>query len=471
PAAGGPVNRSRMRRLTSPVEMDADDQKLLGQVIQYYHQILKNTPAALAYLEKRGLRHGELVDHFKIGFADRSLGLRIPSKDSKDGVKMRERLTRLGIYRASGHEHFTGSVVFPIMDNNGIVTGIYGRKIGTNLRAGTPLHLYLPGPHKGFFNPRCLISPEVILCEAIIDAQSFWVHDFRNVTSSYGTGGFTDEMFRAFLGHGVRRVYNAYDPDPAGDTAAEQLAARLIPEGIECLRLLFPPGLDANAFVCADPTHARQNLTHLIQTARPMGNGHKVVFSSSFSTEESKGENPAQGEAAKTESPVSSPLLAASERAAKEEKVDEQENAANVKQAFSPCLAVSEEAAKEEKDNEHQTGTQNLCNRSVIDEKVIGSNERVSSSPLTVLEESAKEKRGDNRQTGAQIFCNRSVTGNQNGESDKQFSSPSLAALEKTAKEENVDEQKNAATVTKTSSPSAGQEETAKGRIGQGVYA
>ncbi|MEW6585887.1 MAG: DNA primase, partial [Nitrospirota bacterium] len=84
---------------------------------------------------------------------------------------------------------------------------------------------------------------------------------------------------------------------------------------------------------------------------------------------------------------------------------------------------------------------------------------------------SAKEENDNDHQNGTQNFCNRSVTENQNGTGDKPFSSSHLAALEKTAKEENVDEQKNAATVTKTSSPSAGQEETAKGRIGQGVYA
>ena len=41
-------------------------------------------------------------------------------------------------------------------------------------------------------------SDEIILCEALIDAMTFWVHGFRNVTASYGTGGFTDEHLAAF---------------------------------------------------------------------------------------------------------------------------------------------------------------------------------------------------------------------------------------------------------------------------------
>ena len=51
--------------------------------------------------------------------------------------------------RESGHEHFTGSIVIPVIAASGEVTEVYGRKINDNLREGTPLHLYLPGPHRG----------------------------------------------------------------------------------------------------------------------------------------------------------------------------------------------------------------------------------------------------------------------------------------------------------------------------------
>jgi DNA primase len=56
------------------------------------------------------------------------------------------------------------------------------------------LHLYLPGPHRGVFNIEALqASHEVILCEALIDALTFWCTGFRNVTSSYGVEGFTED--------------------------------------------------------------------------------------------------------------------------------------------------------------------------------------------------------------------------------------------------------------------------------------
>src|SRR3989338_3035140 len=42
-----PIKRSTISRLPSPVEITADDQKLLNQAIDYYHETLKKTPAGL----------------------------------------------------------------------------------------------------------------------------------------------------------------------------------------------------------------------------------------------------------------------------------------------------------------------------------------------------------------------------------------------------------------------------------------
>ena len=42
PATSEPVKHSTVRVLPSPVTLDADDHKLLNQVIDYYHGTLKN---------------------------------------------------------------------------------------------------------------------------------------------------------------------------------------------------------------------------------------------------------------------------------------------------------------------------------------------------------------------------------------------------------------------------------------------
>ncbi len=89
-----PTNGNGRRRvLPSPVTTEAEDREVLGQVVAYYHETLKQSPEALGYLESRGLRSSEAIDHFQLGFANRTLGYRLP------GQKARERLQRLGVLR------------------------------------------------------------------------------------------------------------------------------------------------------------------------------------------------------------------------------------------------------------------------------------------------------------------------------------------------------------------------------------
>jgi DNA primase catalytic core len=236
-------------KLDAIAEPEEPDEVVLRRVVDYYHATLKESPEALAYLEQRGLVHGELIDHFKLGFSNRTLGYRLPKKLLKSGAAIRGQLQRLGILRESGHEHFTGSVVVPIFDERGAVVEMYGRKITAGLRPGTPLHMYLPGPHRGIFNAAALAhSKEVILCEALLDALTFWCAGYRNVTSAYGVEGFTKDLREALLEHGVERVYIAYDADEAGNKAADKLGAELGAAGLEALRVVFPKGMDANEY-------------------------------------------------------------------------------------------------------------------------------------------------------------------------------------------------------------------------------
>ncbi|EZJ11152.1 toprim domain protein [Escherichia coli 1-182-04_S4_C3] len=255
-------------------EIFADDeagrQKLLGRVVEFYHHTLLNAPEAVAYLEKRRLNHPELVAAFKLGFANRTLPYRLPAVKSRAGEKIRARLKGVGVLRESGHEHFTGSLVVPVMDLNGQIREMYGRKITDRLRSGTALHLYLPGAHGGVWNEQALIgSSVVILCESLIDAMSFWVAGVRNVTAAYGGNGFTGEMRAALLAHGVKQVLIAYDNDPAGNEAAVKLASSLAADGIATFRVLFPAGMDANGYLCqvAEPEQA---FSVLLDGAVPM---------------------------------------------------------------------------------------------------------------------------------------------------------------------------------------------------------
>ena len=130
-AHGRRPKQATVRKLTAPVVTDADDAQLLGQVINYYHAALKQSPEALAYLEKRGIANAEAIDTFKLGFANRTLGYRLPQMNRKAGAALRGQLQKLGVLRESGHERFNGSVVFPVFDGVGQVCEVYGRSSGT----------------------------------------------------------------------------------------------------------------------------------------------------------------------------------------------------------------------------------------------------------------------------------------------------------------------------------------------------
>ena len=155
--------------------------EVFGQVASYYHERLKLSAPARAYLASRGRDSDELIVRFQLGFADRTLGLRLPDKNRQEGERLRSRLTQLGLWRQSGHEHFNGCVVVPFHEcgpHGPNIVSLYGRRV----QRGELRHLYPPGPHRGLFNPECFRdSNEVILCEAVFDALTFWLNGFRNV--------------------------------------------------------------------------------------------------------------------------------------------------------------------------------------------------------------------------------------------------------------------------------------------------
>src|SRR5271165_5798450 len=260
------TTRSTVRRLPAPIEADAGDAEALAQVVSYYHATLSESPDALAYLTRRRIDDPAALERFSLGYANRTLGLRLPAKNRKRGAELRGRLQRLGVYRASGHEHLAGSLVVPVIDPAGAVTELYGRKIGSGLKAGTPLHLYLPGPHRGVFNEEGLSGGEVIVTESLIDALTLFCAGFTNTTASYGTTGFTSDHHEAMARHSVSRVLIAYDHDQAGNTAAESLAAELAERGIECFRVLLPSGSDINDVAMAARS-PRDTLGQLVRSA------------------------------------------------------------------------------------------------------------------------------------------------------------------------------------------------------------
>lgn len=248
------------------IDPKADDQQLLAQVVDYYHHTLKNSQEAIAYLASRGITNGQAIDQFRIGYADRTLGLKLPGKEVKAGREIRGRLEKLGLFRASGHEHFTGSVVFPVTAPDGTrqILDLYGRKIlGAKLRKGTPMHTYLSTGRHGVWNVEAFgATQEIILSPSLFDALTFWNHGYRNVTCMFGADALTDDHMAAFREFNIKRIL----------TPCEGITPKLLDAGLDCFLLRFPTGMDANAYAL-QAENAGQTLGAILRNAEWLGKG------------------------------------------------------------------------------------------------------------------------------------------------------------------------------------------------------
>ncbi|ELS8110062.1 toprim domain-containing protein [Escherichia coli] len=313
-----PVEPKAMPARQLLVDLDVDGQALLRQVTDFYHSNLLNSPEAQAWLVHRGLTHPELVSHFRLGFAGAhgisgEAGL-LPSTSSKEGRRLRARLASLGVLREqTRQDHFRGCVTVPvegwsesaIVTHRGRMLQLYGRRTlaDSQIKKGSPRHLYLPSPLCGVWNEAAMQNAsDLILCESLIDAMTFWCAGLRNVITAYGVNGFTADHLAALRYHGVKRVLIAYDRDEAGDRGAERVAAELLACGLEAWRVPFPAGMDANEYALksGNPESA---LGLALQQAQWLGagSGPGVVFSH---------ESPPSPASVATTAPDNSPSLA-----------------------------------------------------------------------------------------------------------------------------------------------------------------
>ena len=244
-----PRKQGTVPRLPCPVESTAEDAALLAQVADYYAQRLlaPENQVARDYLTSRGLDDPDLWKTFGIGFADRTLGLRIPEKNRKQGAEIRTRLESLGIYRPTGREHLNGCITVPIKNAQGRIVQMYGRRIEPKAPKEMR-HLYLARPLAGIFNASALTSREIILTESILDALTFIQNGMEATTCTFGTANFTEEIFEAIRSARIESIRLAFDADEAGETATTQAVARLHAIGIDCHQIKFPWGMDANQY-------------------------------------------------------------------------------------------------------------------------------------------------------------------------------------------------------------------------------
>jgi DNA primase len=245
PSNGKRASR-RMDRASAAMPASGSLRFILDEVAARYASDLLTHPEAKEYLASRGLDQVQLITDFKLGYCAGTLGGSLSEAQKAE-------LTRVGILRASGAEHFKGCIVVSLLDDQNHVAGFYGRRISAN---SGPAHLYLPGPHRGLMNRAAakVYREELILTESIIDALSLTALGIFNVIPCYGVNGFTEEHAKLLHDERVKTVAIGFDSDEAGRTASASLAERLIAEGFSVKILTPPTGKDWNEALLAGLT-------------------------------------------------------------------------------------------------------------------------------------------------------------------------------------------------------------------------
>ena len=217
---------------TSPqVKKDAvNSYELLKKVTDFYHKTFKEDQKARDYLEKRGIKGSEIIDTFKIGYANGTLKRTLPMRGA-----MIKNLKEIGILTEKGTEFFYNCVVIPMYDEDGNVVSLYGRNLSTKK------HLYIKGTHKGLVNRQGAYGAEkLILTESIIDAISLYQMGVRNVIPCYGTNGLTEDHKRLIEKEQIKEIDLAYDNDEAGISGAKTISEKL-PSLVEKVNLIKLP--------------------------------------------------------------------------------------------------------------------------------------------------------------------------------------------------------------------------------------
>ena len=221
----------------SPAASSVPPSTYLARAVEIYHTAFCESRPPQDYLAGRGIKDGELFRHFKVGFADGRLRRMLPEEPGHEFVAG---LRAAGVLNEKGGEFFYGCVTFPILNENGAVVGLYGRRA-----AGSgPAHLYLPGSRRGVWNGAAFKAHrEIILTESIIDALSLCALGFTNAVPLYGVNGLTDDHLRLMREHRTAGAWVCLDNDAAGRKGREWIMAKLTALGVEAADVFLPDGV------------------------------------------------------------------------------------------------------------------------------------------------------------------------------------------------------------------------------------
>jgi hypothetical protein len=167
-------------------EVDATDhQAVLSGVLDHYAEHLVMSSEAQSRLARLSCTEAQAA-HLRIGYSDRTLGLRLPDRQWRAGRILRTALTDVGILRTSGHEEFRGCLVIPVIDDEGLIVQLYGRRVD-----GSGSGVWADGLPGGIFNEQPASDEVLVIAASIEDALAVLGADLSAVIAPGRPRGFS----------------------------------------------------------------------------------------------------------------------------------------------------------------------------------------------------------------------------------------------------------------------------------------
>jgi DNA primase len=248
PRERSPEERQEHQQRTALVEMHREAQA-------FFTKQISGTPegkAARAYLEDRGL-DSQAIERFGIGYAP-SAGdalTRLLKQKYPEKLLGESGLVSRGEQGGRLFDRFRRRITFPIANDSGKIVAFGGRALGEEMPK------YMNSPETPIYSKSNVLyhldrakeelrrSDFAVLVEGYLDAIAVARAGISNVVASCGTSLAVPQI--KLLGRFTKRVIINYDPDNAGQLAAERSVSLLLEQDFEVRVLALPAVGDKKA--------------------------------------------------------------------------------------------------------------------------------------------------------------------------------------------------------------------------------
>src|SRR5689334_13622967 len=236
-------------------KVSQDLSETLLAAAKFYRAQLKEAPAAIDYLKRRGLT-GVVAAHFGIGYAPPGWQNLAAAFTTYDGPELDAAGLVIAGDNGKRYDRFRDRIMFPIHDNRGRVIGFGGRV----LDSGEPKYLNSPETAVfskgrelyGLYLARNAIrdAGRVVVVEGYMDVVALAQHGVAYAVATLGTS--TTAIHAQKLLRLADSVVFCFDADAAGRKAAWRALENVLPvlvDGKEARFLFLPEGEDPDDFV------------------------------------------------------------------------------------------------------------------------------------------------------------------------------------------------------------------------------